>query len=213
MRTDGLREYQHRFFGHIGIQEVPIGHAIEIDTPDDLEAARALAQNYESDRREPVDIVAVVTDFDGVHTDDRAIVLEDGTEGVIVSRSDGAGIARLKAAGIRLMILSVEVNAVVAARAKKLGVEVAHGVGDKAVVLRKWLAEQGLDSRHVAYVGNDLRDLDCMGLVGWPIAVADARPEVRAAARWVLQRPGGFGAIREVADRILESNSDVRRMV
>lgn len=201
MRVAGLREHKHRFFGRVRLVEVPATHAIEIDEPNDLLLARAIAPQLDS--AEPVDVDAIVTDFDGVHTDDRAIVLEDGTEGVVVSRSDGAGVARLRAAGVPVMILSVEVNPVVAARAKKLGVDVAHGVGDKAQVLKAWLADTGLDPARVAYVGNDLRDLPCMAMVGWPVAVADAQPAALAAARLVLDRPGGLGAVRELADKVL----------
>ncbi|WP_236790070.1 acylneuraminate cytidylyltransferase [Amycolatopsis sp. GM8] len=204
MRVPGFRSARHRFFGRIGLVETPAKHAIEIDTAEDLAIARALAATIEP-LSVDLDVDAVVTDFDGVHTDDRALVLQDGTEGVLVSRSDGAGVARLLAAGIPLMILSVEKNPVVAARAAKLGVEVLHGVGDKAAVLKTWLTEQRLDPARVAFVGNDLRDLDAMALVGWPIAVHDARPEVLRAARLVLTRPGGAGAVREVADLVLHA--------
>ncbi|HVV12716.1 acylneuraminate cytidylyltransferase [Amycolatopsis sp.] len=205
MRVAGFRAARHRFFGRIGLVEMPATHAIEIDTQEDLAIARALAGSIDSPRGSEIDVDAVVTDFDGVHTDDRALVLQDGTEGVLVSRSDGAGVARLNKAGIPLLILSVEQNPVVAARAKKLGAQVLHGVGDKAAVLKTWLAEQRLDPARVAYVGNDLRDLDAMAMVGWPIAVQDARPEVRQAARLVLNRPGGFGAVREVADLVVHA--------
>ena len=201
MRVAGFRAAGHRFFGRIGLFEVPAAHALEIDMLEDLELARALAGKGAVPPE--IDVDAVITDFDGVHTDDRALVLQDGTEGVLVSRSDGAGVARLTAAGVPLMILSVERNPVVAARAAKLGVPVAHGVGDKATVLKSWLAERGLDASRVAYLGNDLRDLDCMALVGWPVAVHDARPEVLRAARLVLTRPGGYGAVRELADLVL----------
>ncbi|MBB2933417.1 N-acylneuraminate cytidylyltransferase [Amycolatopsis bartoniae] len=205
MRVSGFRAARHRFFGRIGLVETPAEHAIEIDTPEDLAVARLLAATLEPPVPELVDVDAVVTDFDGVHTDDHALVLQDGTEGVMVSRSDGAGVARLLAAGVPLLILSVEQNPVVAARAAKLGAQVLHGVGDKAAVLKTWLAEQRLDPARVAYVGNDLRDLEAMALVGWPIAVQDARPEVRRAARLVLDRPGGYGAVREVADLVLHA--------
>ncbi|WP_240325284.1 acylneuraminate cytidylyltransferase [Amycolatopsis thermalba] len=205
MRVPGFRTAGHRFFGRIGLVETPAEHAVEIDTPEDLAIARALAAVIDPPPHTGIDVDAVVTDFDGVHTDDTAIVLQDGSEGVVVSRSDGAGAARLKAAGIPLMILSVEQNPVVAARARKLGAAVLHGVGDKAAVLKTWLAEQRLDPARVAYVGNDLRDLECMALVGWPVAVAAALPEVRRAARLVLTRPGGAGAVRELTDLVLDA--------
>jgi N-acylneuraminate cytidylyltransferase len=210
MRTDGLRRTGHRFFGAVGLFEVPAQDAIEIDTAEDLELARVLAAHRPivggDGVTRGIDVDAVVTDFDGVHTDDRALVLQDGTEAVLVSRSDGAGVARLTDAGIPVLIVSVERNPVVAARAAKLGVEVAYGVGDKATVLKSWLAERRLDPARTAYLGNDLRDLDCMRMVGWPIAVADAQPEVRLAARFVLSRSGGFGAVRELADLVLSAH-------
>ncbi|WP_119728649.1 acylneuraminate cytidylyltransferase [Thermomonospora amylolytica] len=201
MRTAGLREHRHRFFGRIDVQPVPTAHAVEVDEPADLELVRAIAQI--ADEPEPLDVDAVVTDFDGVHTDDRAYVDQDGRETVAVSRGDGMGVARLRKAGVPMLILSTEINPVVAARARKLGVPVLHGQADKATALRKWLADEGLDPARVAYVGNDVNDLGCLALVGWPIAVPDAHPGVLAAARVTLTRPGGAGAVRELCERVL----------
>jgi N-acylneuraminate cytidylyltransferase len=203
MRTAGLVDSGHRFFGRIGVQPVPLAHATEVDTLDDLALVRALASLV--DRPEPLDVDTLVTDFDGVHTDDRAYLSQDGTESVAVSRSDGMGIALLKKAGVPVLILSTEVNPVVRARADKLGVPVLHGVADKAAVLEKWLHDAGWDPARVAYVGNDVNDLGCLALVGWPIATPDAHPSVLAAARLVLTRHGGDGAIREVCDLILQT--------
>jgi N-acylneuraminate cytidylyltransferase len=203
MRTAGLVESGHRFFGQIGVQPVPLAHATEVDSLDDLALVQALASIV--DRPEPLDIDALVTDFDGVHTDDRAHLSQDGTESVVVSRSDGMGISLLKKADVPVLILSTEVNPVVRARADKLGVPVLHGIADKAAVLEKWLHDAGWDPARVAYVGNDVNDLGCLALVGWPIATPDAHPSVLAAARLVLTRHGGDGAIREVCDLILQA--------
>ncbi|WP_106397544.1 acylneuraminate cytidylyltransferase [Actinocorallia populi] len=205
MRTDGLVEHGHRFFGRIGVRAVPAAHAVEVDTPEDLAVARALAPL--AGRPEPLDVDVLVTDFDGVHTDDRARVHQDGTESVSVSREDGMGVALLRKAGVPVLILSTETNPVVAARARKLGVPVLHGVADKATALAKWLHDEGYDPRRAAYVGNDLNDLGCLTLVGWPIAVPHAHPEVLAAARLVLGRPGGGGAVREACERIIQSRT------
>ncbi|MEO3786663.1 acylneuraminate cytidylyltransferase [Actinocorallia sp. B10E7] len=205
MRTRGLMEHGHRFFGRIGVRAVPPVHAVEIDTPEDLAVARVLAPL--ADRPEPLDVDVLVTDFDGVHTDDRARVHQDGTESVSVSREDGMGVARLRGAGVPVLILSTETNPVVAARARKLGVPVLHGISDKASALAGWLREAGHDPRRVAYIGNDLNDLGCFTLVGWPIAVPHAHPEVLAAARLVLSRPGGGGAVREACELILQSKT------
>lgn len=201
MRTAGLRQHRHRFFGRIDVQPVPTAHAVEVDEPADLELARAIARLV--DEPEPLDVDAVVTDFDGVHTDDRAYIDQDGREMVAVSRSDGMGVARLRQAGVPVLILSSEINPVVAARARKLGVQVLHGQTDKATALRKWLADEGLDPARVAYVGNDINDLGCLALVGWPIAVPNAHQSVLAAARVTLTRPGGDGAVRELCERVL----------
>ncbi|GAA3149591.1 acylneuraminate cytidylyltransferase [Nonomuraea salmonea] len=97
MRTAGLREHGHRFFGTVAVQPVPARHAIEVDDPEDLELVRALAPFI--DRPEPIDVDCVITDFDGVHTDDRAYVDSDGREMVLVSRSDGMGVSLLKRSG------------------------------------------------------------------------------------------------------------------
>ena len=201
----GFRASRHRFFGRTGIVEVPERSAIEIDDLSQFAMAGALAHLVEPTDAIPVD--AVVTDFDGVHTDDAAYVDVDGREIVRVLRGDGMGVSLLRKAGIPLLILSTEVNAVVRARADKLQVPVIHGSEDKAAALREWAQQTGIDLARTAYVGNDVNDLEAMSLVGWPIAVADARPEVKAAARVVLSRSGGQGAVREVVDRVLASRA------
>ncbi|GAA3828659.1 N-acylneuraminate cytidylyltransferase [Brevibacterium ammoniilyticum] len=200
MRTTGLLEHGHRFFGRVGIEEVPPEHAREIDDMSDLTLVRAIASTQET--AQVIDVDALVTDFDGVHTDDGAYVDEDGNEHVRVHRGDGMGVSRLVRSGLPVMILSKERNPVVTRRAEKLHVHVTQGVDNKSEVLRSWIDEQGLDAARVAYVGNDINDLEAFDVVGWPIAVADAHPKVLAAARVVLDRPGGRGAVREVCDLI-----------
>ncbi len=149
-------------------------------------------------------IEAVVTDFDGVHTDDTVRVDQNGVESVRVSRRDGLGVRMLRGAGVPVLILSTETNPVVAARAAKLGVPVLQGIDDKAAALVRWAADAGVQLEHVAYLGNDVNDLGALGSVGWPFAVADAHPRTLAAARRVLRSPGGAGAVRELAEIILE---------
>ncbi|MEV0389467.1 N-acetylneuraminate synthase family protein [Nonomuraea sp. NPDC050643] len=206
MRTAGLRAHGHRFFGEVAVQPVPAQHAMEIDNPEDLELVRALAPFV--DTPEPIDVDAVITDFDGVHTDDRAYVDSDGREMVLVSRSDGMGVSLLKRSGVKVLIMSTEHNPVVAARARKLGVPVLQGLAEKRTVLRDWLTIEGLDPARVAYVGNDVNDLGPMGEVGWPIATPDAHPRVRAAARVVLTSAGGSGAVRELCDRVVAARPE-----
>ncbi|NUS07497.1 MAG: NTP transferase domain-containing protein [Nonomuraea sp.] len=207
MRAAGLREHGHRFFGEVAVQPVPPQHAIEVDDPEDLELVRALAPFI--DRPEPIDVDAVITDFDGVHTDDRAYIDSDGREMVLVSRSDGMGVSLLKRSGVKVLVMSTEHNPVVAARARKLGVPVLQGLAEKRTVLRDWLSIEGLDPARVAYVGNDVNDLGPMAEVGWPIATPDAHPRVRAAARVVLTRPGGSGAVRELCDLVVAARPEL----
>ncbi|WP_336502582.1 acylneuraminate cytidylyltransferase [Microbacterium paraoxydans] len=202
-RADGFRTHRHRFFGRIGIAPVPEETAIEIDDAAQLQAARALAVLHERPVRIPAR--AVVTDFDGVHTDDTAIIDADGGERVRVSREDGMGVSLLRRAGVPMLILSTEVNPVVRARADKLRVSVLHGIADKEAALRQWAREQDVALADIAYLGNDVNDLPAMRIVGWPVAVANAHPLVRAEARVVLGRRGGDGAVRELVERVLSS--------
>jgi YrbI family 3-deoxy-D-manno-octulosonate 8-phosphate phosphatase len=203
MSVAGFRAARHRFFGRTSVVQVPELSAVEIDHDHDLILASALAAAI--DPRVRVDVDVVVTDFDGVHTDDAAIVDEDGYEAVRVSRADGLGVERLRKAGVPILILSKETNRVVRARAAKLGVEVRHGIEGKTDVVRDWLRRQEIAPERAAYLGNDINDLGPMELVGWPVAVADAHPAVRRAARLVLSHRGGHGAVRELCDLVLEA--------
>jgi YrbI family 3-deoxy-D-manno-octulosonate 8-phosphate phosphatase len=207
MRTDGLRRYGRRFFGTLVAQRVNDDHALEIDTVDDLHMARLRAAVLEEQERidglPVIDVDALVTDFDGVHTDDRVYLSQEGVESVQVSREDGMGVSLARRAGLKMLILSTEVNPVVAARAAKLMVPVMHGQSDKAQALKEWMAQEGLDPNRVAYVGNDVNDLGCLRMVGWPIAVANAHPDVAALARLKLTRRGGSGAVRELCELVV----------
>ena len=142
-------------------------------------------------------------DFDGVHTDDSAFVDQRGDEAVRVSRSDGMGIRRLRDAGVQMMIISSEGNSVVTKRAEKLKIEVVQGTFAKLEHLDAWLTSAGIERDQTMYIGNDVKDLECMNAVGYPVAVANAIDSVKAVAVYVTTRAGGSGAIREVADLLL----------
>lgn len=209
MRTAGFLEAGHRFFGDIRAIPTAAARVLEIDEPSDLERARILApivDQGEPIRIEPSLLDAVVLDFDGTQTDDRVWITADGREQVAVHRGDGMGIAALRDAGLPVLILSTEVNDVVAARARKLRVECIHGVTDKREALAAWCAARAVVADRVLFVGNDLNDVRCLTSVGWPVAVGSAHPAVIAAARYVTTAAGGFGAIREVAEWILGSD-------
>ncbi|MEV6005355.1 acylneuraminate cytidylyltransferase [Streptomyces sp. NPDC051976] len=205
MRADGFRAAGHRFFGRTALVRTDPARVLEIDDPADLARARALAPLLDSAATTPTrdDVDAVVLDFDGTQTDDRVLIDSDGHEAVTVHRGDGLGIAALRRAGLPVLILSTETNPVVAARARKLQVPVLHGIDRKDIALKQWCEENGIAPERVLYAGNDVNDLPCFGLVGWPVAVAGAHDVVRAAARAVTTTHGGHGAIREIAAWLL----------
>ena len=205
-RADRFAAVGHRFFDRTAVVPVPELTAMEIDTEADLAVAGALAPLVDP-RPAVLPVTAVATDFDGVHTDDRVLVDQDAVEAVRVSRGDGLGVGMLREARIPFVIVSKERNPVVGARGAKLRVDVLQGVDDKVCALTAWLDRRGLRAADVAYVGNDVNDLPVMAAVGWPIAVADAHPDVLRAARLVLTRPGGHGAVREVCDLVLAARS------
>jgi YrbI family 3-deoxy-D-manno-octulosonate 8-phosphate phosphatase len=153
----------------------------------------------------PEKIDLIITDFDGVITDNRVWVDQDGRETVAAYRSDSMRIKDLRASGIDILILSSEPNRVVEARARKMGVEAIHGVAihEKGQVMREVLERKNIRAENVIYIGNDLNDLPCFEVAGWAVAVADAFPEVRRAADYVLSKPGGHGALRELCDLVL----------
>jgi N-acylneuraminate cytidylyltransferase len=86
-----------------------------------------------------------------------------------------------------------------------MGIDAIHGLGlhEKGEALKKFLAEKRLDPAQIIYVGNDFNDLPCFEIAGWAVAVSDAYPDVIRAADHVLMRPGGYGALRELCDLVL----------
>jgi len=154
-----------------------------------------------------VEIKAIAFDFDGVFTDNRVYVMQTGEEAVVCDRSDGMGISMLRKVGIPLVIISTEKNPVVAVRAAKLNIDVLQGIENKLPVLSQWAAENQLSIEQVAFIGNDINDVDCLNAVGLGIAVADAYPIAVDAADYVLTKNGGQGAVREIADLWLSANS------
>lgn len=155
----------------------------------------------------PEHVQLVVFDFDGVMTDDRVWVDENGHEQVAANCRDGMGLESLRRAGIETLVLSKETNPVVSARCTKLGLPVIQGVGDKAPVLKALLADRQINPQQVVYLGNDVNDVPCFELVGCAVVVADAHPSAMRHADLVLQTCGGYGAVRELCDLLLEKGN------
>ena len=188
-------------------------YTVDIDTLLDWQRAEATVLEGKLDivypaaqkRKMPEKIALLVMDFDGVLTDDRVWVDQDGNEMVASSRADGLGLERLRnLTQIPAMVLSKETNRVVAARCKKLDLPVIQSVQDKPKTLEGLLKERGIKKEEVVYIGNDLNDLACFPLVGFAVAPASAQSEVRQHADLVLKNAGGLGAVRELCELLIE---------
>jgi len=206
MRTKGFRDAQHRFFGRVGLHEVEPERAGEIDEPHDLVVADGIAAALGAGLAGglPSPVAGLALDFDGVLTDNRVVTFQDGSEAVIADRGDGMGIEMLRRAGVPMVVLSKERNPVVAARCDKLGLECVQAIDDKVTAFRDWMTDQGLDPANVVFVGNDANDVECLQAAGCGVVPADAHASARAVADVVLTRPGGRGAVRELADLVLQ---------
>lgn len=186
-------------------------YTVDIDNPPDWQRSEWLVWHGGLDmvipgnqrRSLPGTIKRLILDFDGVLTDNRVWVDQNGKESIAAYRSDSDGIKKLASAGINTIVLSSEINKVVAARCKKMGIPAIYGVKEKAAVLQKYLQDEGIDGSQTVYLGNDINDIPCFPLVGCAVVVADALPEALLAADIVLERRGGYGAVRELCELIL----------
>lgn len=145
----------------------------------------------------------IVYDFDGVMTDNKVILNEDGQESVIVNRSDGLAISLLKQAGIRQIIITSEVNKVARKRANKLNIPIINGVSNKKDVLLSFCKNNNIRLEKVIFIGNDINDFDAMKCVGFPLCPADACSEIKRISVFCLKTNGGNGVIRELIDYII----------
>ncbi len=148
------------------------------------------------------DIDIIVYDFDGVMTDNRVIIFQDGLEAVTVNRADGLGVECLRSLGLPQIIISTETNSVVKARGSKLHLEVIDSCKDKKSALENYCVQKGFDLNRAIYVGNDLNDLEVMRIVGFPVAPADAHPKIKKVAKLITRAKGGQGVINELLNYI-----------
>jgi YrbI family 3-deoxy-D-manno-octulosonate 8-phosphate phosphatase len=149
----------------------------------------------------------LVFDFDGVLTDNRVLIFDNGAEAVICDRSDGLGLIMAKEKGIELLVLSKERNCTVKIRCTRLGIPYLQAIDDKLKVLKQIAKNKNIVLSHIAYVGNDINDLECMKAVGLPIAVKDSYPQILKTAKYITKKHGGKGAVREVCDMIIKAKS------
>lgn len=206
------------------VEELPGGHHVHLDQP---EAVAALVTPFLARPSHPgappaaqlsrpgvtletLQIVKgirlVLLDVDGVLTPGQLLYGAPGAERLPFDVRDGLGVKLLARAGIEVGLLSGRGPEAVRTRAADLGIAHVHlGVDDKLPRLRELAASLGLDLRQVAYMGDDLPDLPVLRAVGYPVAPADARPEVQRAVQLVTRAPGGRGAVRELAEHLLKA--------
>lgn len=146
---------------------------------------------------------ALLFDFDGVLTDNKVYVSEDGKETVRCDRSDGMAFEVFNRLRLPVFIVSKEKNKVVAARAGKLQIPVFHGVDNKLEAVTAMAKEKGFALSDILFVGNDLNDLDVMRASGQSACPSDSHPRIREIATFVLESKGGEGVAREVAEKLL----------
>jgi len=197
----------NRLGGKIAYYHMPIWTSFEIDHPEDLEITAFYMKKYilqkEGLSLSKSQLELIVYDFDGVMTDNRVIVSEDGTESVSCNRSDGLGVEIIRdKMDIPQMILSKEKNHVVRKRAEKLKIEIMHGVDDKKSVLENYCIKNNINLKNVLYIGNDINDVEVMKAVGYALCPADSYDEAKDAADMVMKTEGGKGVIRELINYI-----------
>jgi YrbI family 3-deoxy-D-manno-octulosonate 8-phosphate phosphatase len=149
-------------------------------------------------------------DFDGVMTDGFVLLDEHGREYVRCSRKDGMGINLLKKAGIKVIVISTEKNPVVSERCKKLAIPCVQGIESskgKRDILINYIEKEKLMARQVAYMGDDINDIDSLMVAGVALTVADANPLVKKMCDYITVRLGGMHAVREVCDLILQAQT------
>ena len=146
----------------------------------------------------------LVLDVDGVLTDGRLYFSAQGEALKAFHVRDGAGIVQLRKLGVMVAIISGRNSPAVDFRMRELGVSyVKQGISDKQAALQELLQEVNLSPQAVACVGDDTPDIPMLKLARLAVAVQDAHPQVRAAAHYITQLPGGQGAVREVCDLII----------
>ena len=151
-----------------------------------------------------INIKLIVFDVDGVLTDGRLILGENGNEYKSFYVRDGQGLVMLMKTECDVAVITARTSNIVAERMASLGIKhIYQGVENKGQALKKLIDKLSITFAEVAYVGDDVIDLPAMNKVALPIAVADAHPEVKKIAKFITEKNGGEGAVREVCELIM----------
>ena len=163
-------------------------------------------ENQSSIERRASRIKLLLMDCDGVLTDGRLWLMENGEEQKSFNVRDGMGLDLLRRAGLRSGVISGRVSAALERRSQELQIDfLQQGTSDKIFAFSEILREARVDSGEVAFIGDDINDIPLMQRCELAIAVADAAEETRKAAHFVTRAKGGDGAVREVIEIILKA--------
>lgn len=152
-------------------------------------------------------IKLLILDVDGVLTDGSIILDNEGNEFKMFHVRDGHGVKMLTRAGIRVAIITGRSSDVVLRRAKEIGVtDVYQGIFKKSVVYEELLKKYNLKDEEIAFMGDDIVDIELLRRAGLPAVPADADEETKGFAEFISTKEGGRGAVREFIDFILKSS-------
>ena len=209
---EGLIKDNCRLSGKVGVYEMPEETYFEIDEPSDwIVIENLLHKKYfvnKTVQERAKKIKMLLTDCDGVLTDGGMYYSEYGDELKKFNTKDGMAVAKLREHGIKFGIITGENIQIVHRRAEKLKADVCYiGATDKASVLDEICNKFQLSYNEIAYIGDDLNDLEILKRVGLPCSVASATQLAKQAAIYITQAKGGEGALREVAEVILNAKN------
>jgi len=207
-RYEILQQQSCRLGGRIGIHEMAAATAVEIDEETDWFIVEQLLLKRKPGLTKTTTIKALVVDVDGTLTDAGMYYGADGEALKKFNTRDAHGLLRLRDTGIMLCVITAEASPSVSARMKKLKIDAYYpGVKDKLPLLKNLSKQWHVPLENIAYVGDDLGDLECLYHAGASFCPADAVPEILKAADYVCKNAGGAGAVREVCDLILKMNT------
>jgi N-acylneuraminate cytidylyltransferase len=202
-----LQQHKCRLGGKIGIYEMAPETAVEIDEPEDwAEVERLLNKRKRAAADKLIqDIKLLALDVDGTLTDAGMYYSAQGEELKKFNTRDGQGLALLRDTGIDVAIITKENSPIVRARAEKLKIDKCYvGINDKIGCLKSLCRDMKIGLNNVAYVGDDVSDLECMKAAGFAACPSDAVESVRSVSHYICKYPGGAGAVREVCELLIQ---------
>lgn len=208
---ESLLRTGNRLSGNIGVVEMREESYFEIDEPSDW----TIIEKFLADRKAAAStghkIKMVLTDCDGCLTDGGMYYSDSGSESKKFNTKDGMGFQRLRERGIITGIITGEKNAVVSDRGEKLQLDIVKlGVKDKKAEIENLCREYGITLKEVAYIGDDVNDLEAIRSVGFGCSVSNAMECVKKEAQYVSPLCGGDGAVRDIIEHIITIKEDGR---